>query len=269
MEKSNIIKEEEFFHDQWARTININDLCILEAFEGPVSPEYNFAAKQLGEVRDKKLLNLGCGAGEEAIYFAKKGATVWAIDISSQMLKVAKKLATRFGLTKGITFKKDNAEDLSFPENYFDLIFGNSVLHHVNIEKAAKETYRVLKKGGKAVFIEPLIYNPLINYYRKIAHCVRTPREHPLKFSDIDIFQRYFRTIEHHEFQFITLSIFIYFFLVERTHPDKDRYWKKIIREGKKYASMFKILFAIDKVLLKIFPPLRRFCWVTVIEAIK
>jgi len=269
MQKSNILKSEEVFHDNWAKEINPNDLCILEAFEGPVSPEYRFAISLLGNLKDKKILDAGCGAGEETIYLASKKAKVTAFDISEKMLEVAQKLANKFHIEQSVNFKKMNAEKLEFPNESFDQIFGNSVLHHVNIKKAAQEFHRVLKRGGKAVFIEPLAYNPLINYYRRIANIVRTRDEHPLKFEDIKIFKKHFKTVNHYEFQLTTLLIFCYFFLIERVNPNQDRYWKKIIREGNKYKTMFNILYTIDKTILTVCPFLKRFCWVTVIEAIK
>lgn len=264
-----ILKEEENFHDNWAKGIDVNDLSVLEAFEGPVSPEYRFAIKALGDFRGKRILNPGCGAGEEAVYLAGKGASVFAFDISSGMLEVAKRLATKFKLQEKIEFKKMNAEKLELENESFDYIFANAVLHHISLENSIPEFYRVLKKGGKAVFIEPLFYNPLINFYRRLAKIVRTSNEHPLKFSDVAIFRKYFKEVEHSEFQFLTLMIFCYFFLIQRVHPNRDRYWKKIIREGERYEKAFKTLFIVDKILLRIFPFLRRFCWVVVIEVKK
>lgn len=266
---SRILEEEERFHDNWAKNINTDELCIFEAFEGPVSPEYRFAIQLLGNLKNKKILNPGCGVGEEAVYLAQKESKVWAVDISSGMLAVCRKLIEKFKLKGKIVTKKMNVEDLEFEDSSFDLIFGNSILHHVDIEKSAAEFYRVLKRNGKAVFIEPLFHNPFINYYRRIAKIVRTPHEHPLKDSDIALFSKYFSQVKHYEFQFFTLLIFVYFYLFQRVSPNKDRYWKKIIREGKKYTKIFNMLFSVDEIILKYFPFLRKFCWVTVIEAIK
>lgn len=269
MTDKKILQVEEKFHDKWAKHINLRDLYILEAFEGPVSPEYHKAIELLGNINGKRILNPGCGAGEEAIYLTQKKAKVTAVDLSGGMIHVAKKLASQFKYDKKIIFQKQNVEKLSFQTGSFDLILGNSFLHHLAIDDAAKELHRVLKKNGKAVFIEPLAYNPLINYYRRIANIVRTPYEHPFKLSDIKLFSKYFQKVNHYEYQFTTLLIFVFFFLFEGVHPNQDRYWKKIIREGKKYSSLFKTLYAIDKILLNIFPFLKRYCWVTVIETIK
>ena len=57
-----------------------------------------------------------------------------------------------------------DCENLGFKDNSFDLIFGRAILHHLNLEKSSKEISRVLCKNGKAVFIEHLGMNPLINF---------------------------------------------------------------------------------------------------------
>lgn len=263
-------KKEEKFHNKWAESINLKNITIFQAFQGPVSPEYHLAIKLLGQIEGKKILNPGCGAGEETIFLASRGASVCAADISEGMLNIVKKLSEKFKFQNQISLHKVDVEKkLDFPDQSFDFIFGNSILHHVSINKAILQLSRVLKKGGKAVFIEPLAYNPIINYYRKIANKVRTPDEHPLKKADIDVIKKRFKYVNHYEFHFLTLLIFCYFFIIERVHPNKDRYWKKIIREGEKYKKAFRILHSIDKIILKIFPPLRWLCWAIVIEAIK
>jgi len=269
MKESQREHNEEIFHDKWARTIDINDLAVYQAFEGPVSPEYKFALKLLGNIKNKKILNPGCGAGEEAAYLAKKGAKVWAVDISSGMIEVTKKVASKFGVTKNVTTYKASIEQWHPKSITFDLVFGNSVLHHVSLEKALSNISSLLNSQGRAVFIEPLSYNPIINFYRNMADKVRTVDERPLTKKDIITFNKYFTHVKHYEFHFFTLLIFCYFFIFERVSPNKDRYWKKIIREGKKYESAFKILYKIDTIVLKLFPFLRWYCWATVIEASK
>ncbi len=59
-------------------------------------------------------------------------------------------------------------------DNEFDRIYGNGVLHHVPVDTCMPELARILKPSGKACFIEPIPYNPIINAYRKIAASVRT-----------------------------------------------------------------------------------------------
>lgn len=261
-------KSEEVFHDEWAKSAQANLVDILEQFDGITSPEYKEAVGNLGEINDKKILVLGCGLGEEAIYLGFKKGKITTIDISGEMLKFTKKLAKKNNVNN-IKFYKMSAEKMSFKDNSFDLILGCNILHHVNVKKTIKEVKRILKPNGIASFSEPLKYNPIINAYRVLASNVRTDHEHPLGYKDIEAIKKVFPNTQHVEYHLFTLLIFVWFFIGERIHPNRVRYWKKIIYEAEKYASSFKILFNIDKVILRLFPFLRKYCWVTVIKVIK
>lgn len=262
-------KSEESFHDEWARLTSVNDIDLKAQFEGKTSPEYKEAVGLLGQIKGKKVLNLGCGLGEEAVYLASKGAKVTVVDISSEMLSFTKKLAKRYKVENKIKYYKMSAEDLRFPEKSFDLIYGSNILHHVNIKKTIRGIKRVMKKDALAVFTEPLIYNPIINIYRLLAHKVRTDHEHPLNYADLKKIRKWFPNMTHKELHLFTLLVFVWFFVIERLHPNKVRYWKKIISESDKYKYPFRVLFGADKVFLKIFPFLRRYCWITIIKMTK
>ena len=143
----------------------------------------------------------------------------------------------------------------------FDFIYGNGVLHHADIARARPELARILKPSGTACFIEPLTYNPVIDVYRRLAQTVRTTDERPLKFEDIEAFGQHFGSVEHREFWLLTLSVFLKFFAIDRAHPAKDRYWKKIYTDADRLAWFFGPLSRADDVLLKRLPPLRKLCW--------
>ncbi|CAN5768525.1 hypothetical protein BH24ACI3_BH24ACI3_01100 [soil metagenome] len=80
----------------------------------------------------KKVLEVGCGIGTDTINFARAGADVTAIDLSSESLAIAKKRAEVFGLTDKIEFYEANAERLAdfIPEEEYDLIYSFGVIHH-------------------------------------------------------------------------------------------------------------------------------------------
>jgi SAM-dependent methyltransferase len=154
---------------------------------------------------------------------------------------------------------------LPYADGFFDFVYGNGILHHVDVDAAAREVRRVLKPGGRALFIEPLPYNPVINVYRRMARGVRTEDERPLRVSELKRIGRAFASASREEFWLFSLVVFLHFFFVRRWHPSKVRYWKKIIEEGPAYAGWMKRLEGLDRSAMRVFPPLRLLCWNTVL----
>ena len=98
----------------------------------------------------KKVLEIGCGIGTDAVNFARAGANYTAIELSSESLKIAKQRFKIFGL-KG-NFIECNAEELTtvIPENHYDLVYSFGVLHHTpKPEKAFAEIKKILKTTGE------------------------------------------------------------------------------------------------------------------------
>jgi ubiquinone/menaquinone biosynthesis C-methylase UbiE len=254
---------EEAFHDEWAKGMDPAEVLVKESFEAVTALENKYVLSQIGKLEGKRILELGCGAGEGSVYFAIHGAEAVATDISGGMIQVVKEVAKHHGTQ--VEALKMTAEKIDFPDQSFDVVYGNGVLHHVDFRKAVAEAARVLKPGGKAIFIEPLSYNPVINVYRRIAQTVRTPDERPFRFPDLREMYPYFRQGHHREFWFSTLYIFLHFYLFERADPAKERYWKKVIKDAPKFSRLFRFLNGMDKGFLKVLPFLRYFCWNSVI----
>jgi 2-polyprenyl-3-methyl-5-hydroxy-6-metoxy-1,4-benzoquinol methylase len=113
----------------------------------------------------KKVLEIGCGTGEFTKKIASSGADITAIDISPDLLEVAKETTPNVN----VRFHIQNVEKLGFEDGSFDVVIGSSILHHLNLNPALKEVCRVLKKGGGVVFTEPNMLNPQIWLERKIT----------------------------------------------------------------------------------------------------
>lgn len=80
----------------------------------------------------KKVLEIGCGIGTDTIRFARAGAQVTAVDLSTESLAVARRRAAVFGLEDRITFHQVDAERLSevVPVETYDLVYSFGVVHH-------------------------------------------------------------------------------------------------------------------------------------------
>lgn len=265
-----IVEREKKFHNQLARNLDIHDLLVTETFEAPTAIENRFVLESMGGahgIKGKKILDLGCGAGEAAVYFALQGAEVYACDVAEEILAAGACLAEKFGVT--VQFVETSSSALPYPDEAFDFVFGNGVLHHVELSSAAREVRRVLKPRGRAYFVEPLPYNPVIHVYRAMADKVRSLDERPLSFRQLRGFGSVFSSFQHKEFWFFSLLIFFHFFFVRQWHPSKVRYWKRVIEAGEEYRDSFCRLQRIDEFCLKHFPLLGCLCWNTVVEVIK
>lgn len=134
---------------------------ILKGYRAPTEMWHwrQRAASVLGPVAGKRLLDYGCGQGEEAAYFASVSAIVTAIDISPVGLRVGRDRAKANGLT--IDFRSMNCEHTEFPDASFDIVHGSGILHHIGLETGLREVRRLLVDGGKAIFLEPLQSGPV------------------------------------------------------------------------------------------------------------
>jgi len=262
-----ILHKEQVFHDQWAAAIDIEGIRVADYFEACTAPENRFILKHLGDVRGKYLLDLGCGAGENSVYFGQKGARCVAADYSPGMVEVALKLAAANQVQ--VEGRVVNAMAINLPDNTFDIVYASNLLHHIpDPILALQEIHRVLKPGGKACFWDPLKHNPVINVYRRIATEVRTEDETPLNINIVSFVRSRFSKVQYDTFWIASLWIFLQFYLIERVDPNKERYWKKIIIEQARLRSQYQQLEKLDVILKKI-PLMKRFAWNLAVVATK
>ena len=116
------------------------------------------------DLKDKRVLVVGCGFGYDALRLAKLGAKVSAFDLSPDSLQIAKALALREGLD--IIFEEMPAEKMLYEDNSFDYIISIDILHHVDIPTTMSEIVRVAKPS--AMFVVNEIYSHSVT--DKIRH---------------------------------------------------------------------------------------------------
>jgi SAM-dependent methyltransferase len=112
----------------------------------------------LGEVRGKAVLDFGCGSGENIVPIVERGARVIGIDISPELIELAR---LRLALAKlEATVQVGSAYDTGLPDSSVDVIFCIALVHHLNVECVCKEMCRVLARGGKIILSEPIRFSP-------------------------------------------------------------------------------------------------------------
>jgi SAM-dependent methyltransferase len=192
--------------------------------------------------RRERILEYGCGEGSYALDLAAVGAYVTGIDISTVAIDKSIGEARKRGLSERAEFVVMNAEATTFADNSFDLVCGTGILHHLNLANSYWEIARVLKPTGRAVFVEPLGHNPVINWYRRRTPAMRTPDEHPLLMSDLRLASRYFRRVDLDFNHFLSLL----------TVPLRNSYF---------FEPACALASGIDGLLMKMIPPFRRWAW--------
>jgi tocopherol O-methyltransferase len=105
--------------------------------------------------RPQDILDVGCGIGGSSLYLAEKfGARVTGITLSPVQANRAKERARAAGLQTTTDFQVANALNIPFPDNSFDLVWSlESGEHMPDKVKFLQECHRVLKPGGKLIFV--------------------------------------------------------------------------------------------------------------------
>jgi ubiquinone/menaquinone biosynthesis C-methylase UbiE len=109
---------------------------------------------ELSRIKDNDIvLDIGCGTGLLSLKFLREAdCLIYGIDSSSDMLKLFKNKIKKLGLSRKITCELEDAENLDFKIDFFDIIASTVTLHHVkNKYPVIKKIYRVLKPGGKFI----------------------------------------------------------------------------------------------------------------------
>lgn len=183
----------------------------LRKFQHLISEEHPYLYKRLGDVKDKRILIMGCATGG-VTPIARLGGIVTGVDISMNSLKKLYSSIVSENLIGYASVILCDCEELALSSEVFDVVIYFGSLHHLDIEKTLGEAHRVLKPGGKVLMAEPLGLHPIINLYRVFTPNLRTKAEHPLLPKDFHLMKNKFVIEEVKSFcLFSIFSLLVYY----------------------------------------------------------
>lgn len=122
---------------------------------------------QAGDItKDSSTLEIGCGTGIFTELVSKSGARITACELCEELLELAHKKS----YASKVDFIKNDATKLG-PEHdgRYDVVWGSSILHHLDLRLFLPRVLRLMKLGGRFVFAEPNMLNPQIWLERNVG----------------------------------------------------------------------------------------------------
>jgi SAM-dependent methyltransferase len=170
---------------QYAHNLLLNQIFFKKYAEPRDDWDWRqYGAKLLGSVDGCRVLDYGCGQGEEAVYLAMMGAHVTAIDISPVGIELTKERARLNGVDGRVRAMLMRCDPTEFPSESFDVIHGFGILHHIGLRTGMKEIKRLLRSGGRGLFFEHMGNSKMIERLRPKEKNY-TKGERPISWNEI------------------------------------------------------------------------------------
>jgi SAM-dependent methyltransferase len=208
--------------------------------------------ERAGALRGKRVLDFGCGEGWSALEYARRQASVHSFDISPESVRNLRTAAAGdAALETRLHPVVMAAEQLGYASESFDLVLGVGILHHTDLQLVAGEIARVLRPGGRAVFMEPLAHNPLLRLFRLVTPGRRTPTERPLTMQEVRMFGRAFERLDIRGYHLLGIL-------------PQGLLW--LTGSRRLFDWTLPVCERLDAWLLERFPALHRYTWSAIVE---
>lgn len=145
---------EKDFSEYWNKRY-VTDFCDVDVIP---SEFVKRTVERIKEKGDLRILDLGCGAGRDTLYFANLGYKVTALDLSSKALSLFQKKP------KNVEFICEDMQNINLPANSFDVVFANLTLHYFDDKTTRKIIDNITKslvKDGVLTFLCKSTKDPL------------------------------------------------------------------------------------------------------------
>ena len=187
-----------------------------------------FAFHLLGDVRGKTILEYGCGDGSNTVLLAHRGAHVISLDLSPELISVARARLRVHGIDSGTSFVVGSAHNVPLPDGSVDVVFGIAILHHLDLALSAQEVKRILKPGGIAIFQEPVRNSWLLRAIRRLIPYRSpdvSPYERPLTDTELRRFGTGYASYLSRPFHLATSSLIGLLPVIKRYAAEKSLRW--------------------------------------------
>lgn len=112
------------------------------------------------------ICDFGCGSGEMACRLGRMGYRVTGLDVSPDLIEVARERAKLEGVEDRVQFIVADGAGVDLTDGMFDAVLAMSVVHHMPIDDALDALERLLRPGGRVAFLEPVAYSRALQKLR-------------------------------------------------------------------------------------------------------
>jgi 2-polyprenyl-3-methyl-5-hydroxy-6-metoxy-1,4-benzoquinol methylase len=148
-----------------------------------------------GDLRGKRVLEVGCGEGTASVQLASCGGLVTGLDISDESIRVARQRAALQGVEAEFQIR-NVTEAGSLGEECYDVVWCDLILHHLvdSLDRVMGNLKRALKPGGWFIAREPIAYAGWLKALRKLVpvRVDATPDEQPFRPSEFAVVRQHF-----------------------------------------------------------------------------
>jgi SAM-dependent methyltransferase len=206
---ASVLESEQRFFDREAAQLREEELLIpadqIERYQRARPSALNIPKDtlfaRLLPLEGMRVLDYGCGMGENVCLLAACGARVTGFDLSPRAIERAQQRARLQGVADRVQLDIRAAGATGYPDARFDVVTGFGILHHIHQElpRVFEEVARVLTPGGVACFIEPVANSAFFRGLRRVlpVPCDATPDERQLRYRDFEPLHRHFTKIEY------------------------------------------------------------------------
>jgi 2-polyprenyl-3-methyl-5-hydroxy-6-metoxy-1,4-benzoquinol methylase len=240
-----LLESEKDFFDRESAELRDESLVIkphtIERYRNARPKLGNFSKDTLFSkimpLEGKRVLDYGCGAGENACLLAACGADVWGFDLSPVSIEKAQRRAELMGLSERAHFDVYAAGQTGYPDASFDIVIGFAILHHLHmmLDEVYREMGRLVRPGGTMYAIEPVANHFVTQKLRRFfpVEIVATPDERQL-------FNPELQRIDQFGFTDVTFS---YSLFIERFHRVfGEKHQRSLRRLDDRIERMFPFL---------------------------